>query len=865
MKNLTLLTIIILAFPVSLAAALSDTLLVQKTLSDPVQRFTIRKQSVENDSVVMPYEVNYSPLSTLQDVLQGRVAGVQVIGQGGLLAQGHHIFIRGNSPFTDSNYPLIIIDGINPYAWNKDNSDIVYSAINPLHSLRISDIESVEILKNGYASALYGFEASNGAIVIRTKKGEAKRPSFSFNSQFGVADASRKLKLMNRDQFVSFIAKTFEPDDTWATWEDKMTHISPNWMLGEDTNWQDEIFNSSLWHTYSLSSQGGTEKVQYYSSLNRTMQEGPVIGNDLENFSGRLNISFTPIDGLEIQSGIAPSNSNITRVVDSYRRASPMSASLLPPTEPVFLNNGRDVNTIPWTFGEYEPLGLDHLNKTELRSFPFFTSVSIDLFRSVNFRALLAGESSELSYNRYREYRHFSRGNEKRFVMDQDYSITFRQSIGSLWEIMIKPGLSVKRYNVENYFSGDITFGNYKYNNTIRSAYLNSVFSYDNRLYFNGILRNDHSLRNRFFDEETRMLNVFGSAKYVVVSPSFNESPLNGLSYLALNVSYGFAENGLPNYPIFNIVPSRIEPERIHHFDMGMEYSFNRLGLSGEIAYFRKSIHDMLTPKHLRYSARFRLENDGTFLNQGVEFSLTTRNLDGRLHWVSGFNFTYLSGKITDISENITRFTGSQFKGEGVNAFYLFNFRGVCEATGMPLFEDNNGEDALFDHSISKRIIAGHPQPKWYGGFSNRLAYGNFDIHVFLQFVYGNHIYSSDLEALTTSYPRLYYNRTQEYFENVWLEPGDMEKYPRPGLTLSPSTLHLNDGSYLRLKDVSLGYNVPGSLTNIFWVSQARIYVSGSNLYTITSFEGWNPDLYQSANLNAPYSRVISFGVQIGF
>jgi TonB-dependent SusC/RagA subfamily outer membrane receptor len=168
MKNLSLLAICLLWLEISFAVSLSDTIRTNETEKNRLVNILIQTDSIVGARSNFIKPVNLSPLNTLQDILQGRVAGIQIIGQGGLMAQDYHIFFRGNSSLIGNSQPLIVIDGVNPYMWNKDNSAKDYYSINQLHSLSLSDIESIEILKSGYASALYGNEATNGAIVIKT-------------------------------------------------------------------------------------------------------------------------------------------------------------------------------------------------------------------------------------------------------------------------------------------------------------------------------------------------------------------------------------------------------------------------------------------------------------------------------------------------------------------------------------------------------------------------------------------------------------------------------------------------------------------------------------------------------------------------
>jgi TonB-linked SusC/RagA family outer membrane protein len=872
MKNITLLAIGLFWIKVSFSVSLCDTLKTNEKDINQLFNFQVQTNPINNKRSIFEQQINYTPLNSLQDILQGAIPGVQIVGQGGFLAQDFHIFIRGNSSFIGKSNPLIVIDGIIPLMENMDYGAQQYSSINHLQSLNLSDIESIEILKNGYAAALYGNEAANGAIVIKTKKGIVNRPKLSYSSQAGIANTNEVLKMMNREQYISLISATFNLSSSFATWEDKMDYLSPNWRKGYDSNWQEEIFNSSLWYSNRLSVIGGSKLLNYYSSMNWTRQKGTVIGNNSENLSGRLNLSFTPCAWFKIDGGIAPSNSKISRVLNAGNLQSPMMASIIVPTEPIFLNNGDGYNEIFNQAEYYEPFGLGALNKSILNKLPFYFYAKIKPLKSISLNALFAGEKSQLLYNNYNDYLRALEGMEKAMVLVQDYSASFIYQLPNSGEINAKVGIRNQLYNFENKYNNIDNNYNYfynKYKRAVFGSFLNTSLSFDNRFFINSILRNEFSSTNEKADGNNPMIIFFTSAQYVLLKNKFLDDKKNMGNLLAISGSYSIVKRGMPIYPIKTnfslqiLYSNKIEFETIKHFDIGFQYELLNRRINGELTYFNKVIDDMLIAKPNFFNG-YIIENEGKLRNEGIEFVLNSTNITGVFNWKSGLNITYLTSEIKD-SPIIGASGGFNplFKGELFDAFFIYNYMGVNETTGQPLLETNSGE-VNYPSNDSKRVKAGNPQPKFYGGFANWLSYGNFDINLFIQFVYGNHLYDNGLERLTTN-SYINNNRTQEYFENVWINEGDNARYPRLGTLNQKTTLHLYDASYIRLKTLTIGYNISKLFLNRYSISSARLYIDGNNLFTLSKYKGWNVDLYGVAYFNAPSSKVFSLGIQIDF
>jgi TonB-linked SusC/RagA family outer membrane protein len=384
-------------------------------------------------------------------------------------------------------------------------------------------------------------------------------------------------------------------------------------------------------------------------------------------------------------------------------------------------------------------------------------------------------------------------------------------------------------------------------------------------------------------------------------------SNVEALSFLKLRGSFGLTGNSnVGNFPSrglyggtgyagsSGLVPSQtpnpdLKWERTAQYNIGLDFALFNDRIGGEIDYYVKKTDDLLlnvnVPATTGYTSQLR--NVGELENNGLEFVINTQNTVGVFRWSSSFNIAFNENKVTNLGGQVIEggFLNRAIEGEPIAVMFGKEYAGVDPDNGDALYylHSADGKDysagTTNSYSAANDVVIGDPNPDFVGGLSNNFNYRNFDLAVLFQFVYGNDIYNGGgrYQAANGAF---FDNQTRDQLDS-WKEPGDITDVPEARLFYSngsnPSSRYISDGSYLRLKSVTLGYSLPQDILSRLQLRDVRVYMTGLNLLTFTDYEGWDPevntDLYDlSNNLNigndfysAPQARTISFGINIGF
>jgi hypothetical protein len=374
-----------------------------------------------------------------------------------------------------------------------------------------------------------------------------------------------------------------------------------------------------------------------------------------------------------------------------------------------------------------------------------------------------------------------------------------------------------------------------------------------------------------------------------------------------LRASYGLTGNAnIGNFPSRGLFSgtgyagsSGLEPsqtpnpdlkwERTAQYNIGLDFELVGDRISGEIDYYTKKTDDLLLDVNVPATTGFtsQLRNVGELENRGVEFVVNTHNLVGEFQWSSNFNIAFNKNKITDLDGQVIEggFLNRAVEGQPIAVMWGKEYAGVDPDNGDALYylhsPDSKDYDAgtTNDYSEANNVVIGDPNPDFVGGLSNRFNYKNFDLNVLLQFVYGNDVYNGGGRYQSAN-GDFFDNQTRDQL-NAWQEPGDVTNVPENRLYSAngsnPSSRYISDASYLRLKNVVLGYTLPQNALDRMGLRRVRMYITGINLLTFTDYKGWDPevntDMYDNSNnlnigndfYSAPQARTISFGVNIGF
>lgn len=943
---------------------------------------TVRKKDLTGSvGQVKIADIKKAPVPSFEDALAGRVAGVQVGAVDGQPGNSNLITIRGGNSITQSNAPLYVIDGF-PLE-NPGNN-----AINP------DDIESIEILKDASATAIYGARGANGVVMITTRKGKAGAPVVTYNAWYGLQKEIKRQEVMSPYEFVKYQLELSPAAATALYLDNGKTPESYRNTPG--VNWQDQIFRTAPMQSHSLSLSGGTDKTRYALSGSIMDQQGILINSGFNRYQGRIVLDQTVNNKVKV--GI---NVNYAALKANGQIATNGGDNAINASSYLFYNawgyrpvTGDSLADLSFADDAFDP---DITSTVDLRVNPI---VSAKNAYNVNFtNALLA--------NAYLEYKII-----KNLTLRVTGGITRNAARREIFNnSKTAAGNPRTNYGAINGVNGAI-------NNNILSSWLN-----ENTLTWNKYFNKDHILNivggftlqktrtimdgftaNRVpneslgisgLDEGTPQVNVsseseaaqasfLGRINYTLKSKylftaSFRADgsskfadgnkwgyfPSGGIAWrigeekfmknipvisdAKLRVSYGVTGNNrvadfaylsvlrqtgftngsantTPGYYFNNThIPGSapvevgnrdLKWERTEQTDVGLDIGFlnNRIALN--VDYYYKKTSDLLLNASLPSSTGYLtgFKNIGKVSNQGLEFTLNTLNIETRnFSWSSNFNIAFNRNKILELNYDqpslTTRVTwNDNFNnslpylakpGMPVALFFGYLFDGLYQAndfTQLPngtyvLREEvpNNGLDrSLIKPGYIKYVdingdgvvdandqtYIGNPLPEHVGGFSNNFRYHNFDLNVFFQWSYGNDILNANRIVFEGAEARNYLNMFKS-FENRWTPENTNTDIPAAGVS-SPnvySTRIIEDGSFLRLKTVSLGYNLPTAVLKRIKIQSIRVYAAAQNLYTWTNYSGVDPEvsvrhsaLTPGFDWSAyPKARTLTLGLNVTF
>jgi TonB-linked SusC/RagA family outer membrane protein len=898
---------------------------------------TARRNLTAAVSTVDAEEIEAQPVRSVDEALLGRAPGVQVVTQSGQPGAGAMVRIRGGNSISASNAPLYVIDGVPVVASASGaNTGTLQTTgaggLNPLASISPSDIESIDVLKDAAAAAIYGSRAANGVILITTKRGRAGQNSIRFGSYYGTQEVRRTLPLLNAQQFATFVNQA----NVNAGQPAKFTQAEID-ALGAGTDWQDAIFRTAPVRNYELSFTGGDKDTRYFMSGSLLQQQGVVIGTNMDRGSVRLNLdqdistrfrlgtrlTFSREKGQLLPHGGAgqeqssvllnalfapPTLSPRTSGGEFFDGDNPFNGRPFanPVATALLITNREEQNRgIGNVFGEYDLFG----------RLTFRTSFGADFLASTqNYYS----PSNTLPGRNYSGYG--SRGTQQTTNWQSENTLHWAGDVAANQNLDLVGGLTLQRTNSENisgtaqnFLTDRLGENGLNTGGTFVGVWTgaphSSLLSYFSRANYNLLDRYLVTLSGRV-DGSSK----FGTGNQYGFFPSasfawrISEEPfLSGNTMfddLKLRVGYGRTGNqDIGNYAslatlrsvVYTIggqraigyVPNSIANEDLKWettdgTNVGLDVTVldERLSVTADV--YDKKTRDLLLYVPIPRSSGFSssLQNIGSVRNRGLELGINTVNVAGRLGWTSSLNLAWNRNKVLDLGpdEQILAPAGVGAGanqnptilrvGVPINSFYGYVFAGL-DADGQPTYADLDGDGDVTE--ADQRIIGG-AQPDYTGGFTNRFTFGNFGLDVFLQFSMGNDIYNINRALLTSGYGNA--NQLVDV-----LTPGGTIPTPRIGNTFEtrPSTLFVEDGSYIRGKNLRVSYNVPPQFIARWGgrsLGSLQLYASVQNFFTITDYTGYDPEISEYALSNLaqgidfgtyPQARQITFGFNAGF
>lgn len=843
-------------------------------------------------ALVRSDEMKTIPMRTIDGVLQGKAAGLNIFSNSGTPGAQPSIRLRGGSSINASNSPLIVVDGIPVITGDLSQVGFSGQVIDALTDINPNEIETVTVLKDASATVIYGARASNGVILITTRKGNSQQTSVSIGSNYGWQEipSHRLPKLLNAQQWNEY----------------KGTSVQ-----GVDTDWLKEILRTAPVTNTELSISSGNASTRVFFAGTYFKQDGVVLGTSYDRYNGRVNLDHNLSQSLKMGANVSLGYSRNARVEGDQTLNGPLPNALsIPAIYPVYNPDGTYNEDGPYANPvaiARESVNLALTNRSQGNVFAeyrfwdhfiFTTKWGADIY---NLREHSYDPITTRQGKRYNGLAIEGTTYASNLVSSNviSYSRTFHEK----HQVDGLLGLSTERYARRNTYIEALDFPNEKLQyvvsaGTIRAASASaldrSMLSYFGQLKYSYLYKYIVTMNARA-DGSSKFgkNNRFGYFPALALAWRASEEnflkSVAWLSDLKVRLSVGMTGNdGIPDFASLGLYAggfnyggsSGTAPVQLPNpdlkwetnrqtnlgFDMGLWN--DRLTLNLDM-YYNKT-YDLLLARPLPPSSGFSsiYANIGELENKGLEISLNSKNLDTRLVWNTAFNFSMNRNKVLKLYEgqpidDIGRGGNRVQEGEPLGIFYGYKCLGVDPTTGNLVYEDINKDGKL---TADDRTKIGDPNPDFTAGLNNTFTYAGFDLGIFLQWVYGNDIFNGTRIYLESGTGED--NQTTAILRR-WRKPGDITDVPRVGDTYKSSRF-IEDGSFLRVKNLTLGY----TLKNKRGFKQARIYLSAQNLLTFTQYSGMDPEVNYAGGDNLrlgtdfftyPQVRTISLGINLEF
>ena len=901
---------------------------------------TVKKSDLTGAvSKVGEANIKATPIASLDRALQGRAAGVQVVANSAAPGATSTIRIRGAGSVNASNDPLYVIDGFPTTGLNTINTD---------------DIESIEILKDASATAIYGSRGSNGVVLVTTKRGKAGKTVLSYEGYYGVQSVRRTIPLLNAGQFAEFVNEARVNGGAQPYFNGSSADQPLPSALGEGTNWQNQIFQQAPIQNHQLSASGGSERSRYAMSFGFYDQQGILINSDFKRYTIRANLdnnlSSRLKAGLTLQ-GAYTTGRNARTEVDGNNGGGVTSAALsFAPNFPLYNADGtyyKNTGALNG-YGVDNPLAVANELYNQNSAIRLLANSFLDysIIEGLNLRVSFGADLLTTKNNAYSTRLSAigaslggggSIGTTQNIGWLNENTLNYTRQLSAKHSLNALLGYTIQGLKTENVTATANTFTNdfALYNNLGAGSslvapssgatdwrlisYLARVnYGYDDRFLLTLTGRRDGS--SRFGPNQKFGFFPSGAIAWKLANENWLKN-IKGLSDAKLRVSYGLSGNQeIGNYRyLANITATSyvlggalnsgattsavanpdLHWEKNAQFDAGFDLGLfnNRVQLTAD--YYIKTTSDLLFNVGIPTSSGFSstLKNIGRVQNKGVELSLSTVNVNKALRWTSEFNITFNQNKVLDMDgrQQFTTGTDAVIFATNINPILLKvgsplgNFYGrvmdgifqnqseidaSAQKTAKPgdiRYRDLNGDGVINDND---RDIIGNAQPKFFGGFNNTFSFRGFDLNIFVQGSYGNDILNYgtfDLLNLTGG------NNQSARALDRWTPTNPSTTIPRAnsaGGSRVLSSFQVENGSYLRVKNISLGYNLPKQFLNRLTMSAARIYVTAQNWITLTRYTGYDPEVnrYGSSSLSQgldygayPAAKTLLVGLNLKF
>ena len=839
-------------------------------------------------SIVDQKSMKDRPIVSAAAALQGKAAGVQVVQPSGKPGGDLSVRVRGSTSVLAGNEPLYVVDGI-------PTSDI--------RGLDPSDIASMSVLKDASSSSIYGARAANGVVLINTKRGVENTPVINFNAYFGISKLGKTIDVLDTKQY-------------WKLYNE----IKPGNFIPTATgytNWNDKIYGTGLNQSYQLSFSGGSKKSQYFTSIGYLSNEGIVKPARFDRYSVRVNLDNevkswlkfgTNISILHMRTKDTPDN------LSSGRGGVIMSALNTPPFVQVYKKDGSGwFDSDPFQSSWENPVAYMEGPKQEAIDNHILGNMTaeVSIIDGLKFKTNFGADFTSHQWDYFLDQVRTDYGRKQNGIGQSDKSNTFVW----LWENTLNytktfgkhhlnalAGSSIQKskyndsYEYGTDFPADVKVTTLNAANIISAStdiqewalasfFGRVTYDFNNRYYLTASLRDDGSSK---LAKQWGTMPAF-SAGWRISSEKFMKK-LTLIDDLKIRGGWGKNGNqdGISNYAKYGLItyyrtkptdplsgPSSIPTsygnpdlkwETTAQTNLGLDLTMFNYRVTLNVDAYLKKTSDVLLNVKLPSTLPITTiqTNAGTIQNKGIEFNINTVNLDKKFRWETSYNMSFNRNKVVSLKYTPVYYFGPIYSnnqdvsivraGLPLGSFFGYISEGVDPKTGNIIYKDVNG-NGIFD--TGDRTVIGNAQPKYIFGITNTFKYQRFDLNIFFQGSYGNDIYNAtriDLEGMFDSK-----NQSLTVLRR-WTPTNTITDIPKAGNmdNVRNSSRFVEDGSYVRLKSVTLSYKIIEKSQKLKAIKALSVYVTCENLLTFTKYTGFDPEV------NAFGSSAAELGIDYG-
>lgn len=864
---------------------------------------TVKKTDATGSvDVISQEDFNQGIVSSPESLFRGHIAGVQVTPTSGQPGANANVRIRGVNSISASSDPLYVIDGV-PIENSRSTTNVGNDAglsnlsINPLSLIAASDIESITVLKDASATAIYGSRGANGVIIITTKGGKNGIKSISYSGSVGFTQASKKIDVLSADEYRKYV---------------------PNVVGTANTDWQDEIFRTALIQEHNVTFSNGNQNTSYRASLNASNQDGIIIGTGMDRYALRFNLTHKMFDerlilNLNANNTYYNFNNVLEQQTGGANGGIINNALKANPTEPVYKDDG--------TFNEYaesvrNPVAMAKQMYDKSRGDRFIGNFDASYFfipKILSGKINLGYDVDNINRKAYQpinskaaenvQGRAITESNRYSNYLLEGY-LTFNKTFNNIHSLNMVAGYSWQEFDnytssvraegfVNDNLGANNTGGartqqalNNQERNRLISFYARANYNLMDKYMFTATVRRDGSSRfgvnNRWAtfpsgafawkikqEEFLKDVSFINDLKMRIGYGITGNQDIGNFRYsqtYSINSKQGisFGDTAYPAYNITTIANPNLKWEQTAQFNFGIDYGFfnNRIRGSLDI-YHKKTSNLLLTIDAIQPAvSNSFLDNIGEMVNKGIEFSIDAGIISTKdFNWNANFNISYNKNTVTELYNNkdivygivsgAGAFGNTQILrvGESIGSFYGQRFIGI--ENGKEVFESD------------ERTIIGDALPDVILGLNQNFKYKNWDLAFSLRSNLGVSVYNNTRAELEQG--------SRLPGQNTNIEGAEFYKAGGGGIVYS-SSRWVENASFLKLDNITIGYNF--KLPKV--IKNGRIYITAQNLFTITSYKGYDPEVNNISSdrdisaigidyCSYPQSRSLILGLNVNF